>query len=166
MNKQWMIYGANGYTGQLITREAVKRGHRPIIAGRNKQAIHKFANEIDLEYLVFDITENIIERIAGMHLILNCAGPFTKTVESILNACLEANCHYLDLSGELPVFDYCFNKSKRAKEQGCIVCPGVAFDIVPSEAVAAKLKLLLPDADTIKLGFDGHMSLSRGSSIT
>ena len=166
MNEQWMIYGANGYTGQLITREAVKRGHSPMLAGRNEQEIHDLANELDLEYRIFDLTENIMDQITGMHLVLNCAGPFTKTVAPILNACLEVKCHYLDLSGELSVFEYCFNKNKRAQEQGCIVCPGVAFDIVPTEAVAVKLKHLLPDADTIKLGFDGQMSLSKGSSMT
>lgn len=166
MSKEWMIFGANGYAGELITREAVKSGHRPIIAGRNKQAIYALAKELDLEYRVFNLSENMAEQFSGVDLVLNCAGPFSQTVEPILDACLEAKCHYLDISGELSVFDYCFNKNKSAQEQGCIVCPGVAFDIVPTEAVAVKLKQLLPDADTIKLGFDGKMALSKGSSIT
>ena len=31
----WMIYGATGYTGQLVAQEAVKRGHKPLLAGRS-----------------------------------------------------------------------------------------------------------------------------------
>lgn len=166
MNEEWMIFGANGYAGQLITRYAVKKGHRPIIAGRNKKAIHALAKELDLPYRVFDLSDNIAEQVTGLRLVLNCAGPFSKTVKPILDACLEEKCHYLDISGELSVFDYCFQQNKKAQEQGCIVCPGVAFDIVPTEAVAVKLKNMLPDADTIKLGFEGQMALSKGSSIT
>lgn len=166
MSEEWMIFGANGYAGELITRYAVKEGHRPIIAGRNKKAILALAKELDLPYRFFDLSDNLVEQFTGLRLVLNCAGPFTKTVKPILDACLQAKCHYLDISGELDVFDYCLSNNERAQEQGCIVCPGVAFDIVPTEAVAAKLKLLLPDADTVKLGFDGKMSLSKGSTIT
>src|SRR5687768_15391376 len=34
----WMIYGANGYTGELIAREAARRGMRPSLAGRSAAA--------------------------------------------------------------------------------------------------------------------------------
>lgn len=161
-----MIFGANGYAGELITRYAVKKGHRPIIAGRNKKAILALAKELDLPYRILDLSDNLSEQFTGLGLVLNCAGPFTKTVKPILDACLQAKCHYLDISGELDVFDYCLSTDEKAQKQGCIVCPGVAFDIVPTEAVAAKLKLLLPDADTVKLGFDSKMTLSKGSTIT
>ena len=32
---RWMIYGAYGYSGALLAEEAVKRGHRPLLAGRS-----------------------------------------------------------------------------------------------------------------------------------
>ena len=35
MHKPWMVYGANGYTGELIAREAARRGLKPILAGRS-----------------------------------------------------------------------------------------------------------------------------------
>ena len=44
-----MIYGANGYTGELIAREAVKRGMRPILAGRSREKIEPLARELGLE---------------------------------------------------------------------------------------------------------------------
>ena len=44
---QFLIYGANGYTGELITRVAVERGLKPIIAGRNESAIKSLAESTD-----------------------------------------------------------------------------------------------------------------------
>src|SRR5260370_30056942 len=37
--RDFLIYGANGYTGALIARAAVARGHRPLLAGRNAAAL-------------------------------------------------------------------------------------------------------------------------------
>ena len=31
----WMLYGAYGTTGRLILDEALRRGHRPLLAGRD-----------------------------------------------------------------------------------------------------------------------------------
>ena len=42
----WLIYGANGYTGALLAREAVARGHRPILAGRNAERLSALAREL------------------------------------------------------------------------------------------------------------------------
>ena len=39
----FLIYGANGYTGELITRYAVERGLRPVLAGRNADAVKALA---------------------------------------------------------------------------------------------------------------------------
>ena len=35
----FLLYGDNGYTGRLIAREAVVRGLRPVLAGRNPEAV-------------------------------------------------------------------------------------------------------------------------------
>ena len=168
MNSQWMIYGANGFTGKLIAKEAVKRGLNPILAGRNKLEIEKLANDLNLPYKIFDLStlSTLRKNMSGLRLLLNCAGPFTKTAKPLLYACLENRCHYLDISGEISVFEFCYAQKVTALARNIIVCPGVAFDIVPTEAMAAKLKSLLPDADTLNIGFEGSMQLSRGSAIT
>ena len=53
--KNWMIYGANGYTGKLIVEKAVELGHKPILAGRNREAIETLAKKYDLESRVFGL---------------------------------------------------------------------------------------------------------------
>lgn len=40
---RWMIYGANGYTGELIAREAARRGLRPVLAGRRRESVEALA---------------------------------------------------------------------------------------------------------------------------
>ena len=46
---RWMIYGANGYTGELTARLAVARGERPILAGRSGAPVAALAAELGLE---------------------------------------------------------------------------------------------------------------------
>ena len=41
------------------------------------------------EYRIFDLSDeaNVIRNISGINLILNCAGPFSRAVKIILDAC-------------------------------------------------------------------------------
>ena len=75
---QWMIYGANGYTGELIAREAKTRGMTPVLAGRSSDKIAPLAAELALEHRVFPIgsPDEIAAHLEGVGLVLHCAGPF------------------------------------------------------------------------------------------
>ena len=88
----WMIYGANGYTGELIAREAKKRGAKPVLAGRDATKITKLATDLSLQSNVFllDKPSEIAAALHGMGLVLNCAGPFSKTANPRMRACLIA----------------------------------------------------------------------------
>ena len=106
---QWMIYGANGYTGELIAREARQRGLLPILAGRNADAMRELATQLGLPWRVFalDRMEDVHAGLRGVGLVLHCAGPFSATAAPMLEACLEAKAHYLDITGEIDVFAHC-----------------------------------------------------------
>ena len=54
MKKKWLIYGANGYTGRLIARQARQQGLKPVLAGRNKEGVAGIAAETGFDSLVFD----------------------------------------------------------------------------------------------------------------
>ena len=92
MDKQWMIYGANGYSGKLVAQLAVNKGYKPILAGRNESAIIKMANDFGLDSRVFGLeNENsLAEELKDINLVLNCAGPFVETAEPFVKACLNA----------------------------------------------------------------------------
>jgi len=89
---KWMIYGANGYTGELIAREAARRGLKPVLAGRSREKIEPLAHELGLEARGFgldDVTQ-ATQQIEGHSIVLNCAGPFSATAQAMMEACLRA----------------------------------------------------------------------------
>ncbi|HYD61947.1 MAG TPA: saccharopine dehydrogenase NADP-binding domain-containing protein [Noviherbaspirillum sp.] len=165
---QWMIYGANGYTGELIAREAVRRGFKPVLAGRNWEKVDALARELGLEARAFSLDDvaRATQQIAGHSLVLNCAGPFSTTAAAMMEACLRSRTHYLDITGEIAVFELAQSLNTRAREAGLVLCPGVGFDVIPTDCVAAALKSALPDATHLALGFDSRSGFSPGTAKT
>jgi short subunit dehydrogenase-like uncharacterized protein len=168
MDKPWMVYGANGYTGELIAREATRRGLEPILAGRSPEKIEPLATELGLEARDFDLG-NVAKTAAaleGVSLVLHCAGPFSSTSAPMIAACLRARAHYLDITGEISVFEHAMEQDAMARAAGIVVCPGVGFDVIPTDCLAAALKAALPDATHLALGFDSRSGFSPGTAKT
>jgi short subunit dehydrogenase-like uncharacterized protein len=164
----FMVYGANGYTGSLIAREAVRRGMPPVLAGRNAEKLATLARELGLEHRVFplDAPGAIAEGIRGVHTLLNCAGPFGQTSRPLADACLGAGTHYLDITGEAAIFEALAARDTEARAAGVVLLPGVGFDVVPSDCLAAHLKRRLPTATRLALAFRSAGRLSRGTALT
>ena len=164
----WMIYGANGYSGEQIAREAKQRGLTPILAGRSKSKIAPLAGELGLEHRVFSLDDAaaVAEGLHGVGLVVHCAGPFSATSAPMIEACLAAKAHYLDITGEIPVFEHARAQDDRARQAGIVICPGVGFDVVPTDCVAAAVKAALPDATHLALGFDSESPMSPGTAKT
>ena len=164
----FMIYGANGYTGSLIAREAVRRGMRPTLAGRHAEKIAALAGELGVDRRVFglDSAATVDEAIRGIGVILHCAGPFSQTSRPMADACLRVGAHYLDITGEEAVFEALAARDAEAKAAGVVLLPGVGFDVVPSDCLALHLKRRLPSATRLALGFQGAGHMSRGTSLT
>jgi short subunit dehydrogenase-like uncharacterized protein len=164
----WLIYGANGYTGELISREAVQRGWRPVLAGRNRQAIETLAAALGLEYRIFglDDLKAIEAGLTDCAVVLHCAGPFSQTAKPMIEACLLTHTHYLDITGEIAVFEAAATYDAVAKLAGSMLLPGVGFDVVPTDCLAAQLKRQLPSATHLTLAFRGLGRTSRGTTLT
>jgi short subunit dehydrogenase-like uncharacterized protein len=164
----WLIYGANGYTGELIAREAKARGLKPILAGRSAAKIAALGQELGLEHRVFDLGSptEIGSHLGGVGLVLHCAGPFSATSAPMIAACIESKTHYLDITGEIGVFEYAQTQNVPARQAGVVVCPGVGFDVIPTDCIAATLKQALPDATKLTLGFDSRSGFSPGTAKT
>jgi short subunit dehydrogenase-like uncharacterized protein len=164
----FLIYGANGYTGALIAREAVARGMRPILAGRNPEALAALAHELKVAHRVFALGNPaaVEAGIHGVTVVLNCAGPFSRTWRPIADACLRTRAHYLDITGEVMVFEALAARDAEAKAAGILLLPGVGFDIVPSDCLAAHLKHRLPSATHLALGIQSLSRISRGTATT
>ena len=165
---QFLIYGANGYTGELITRFAVERGMSPILAGRNAIAVEALAKKHHLEYRVFGLNEKdrLDAALREVDMVLHCAGPFSLTSRPMVEACLRNKKHYTDITGEIAVFEGTAALDNRAKEAGVMLMPGVGFDVVPSDCLAKHLKDRLPTANRLSLAFYGMGRLSHGTQAT
>ncbi len=164
----WMLYGANGYTGELIAREACARQRAPILAGRNATAIERLAKELGCEWRQFALDDEaaLAQALAGVSVMLHCAGPFSSTARPMIRACLGSRVHYLDITGEIEVFEWARALDEEARRAGVLLCPGAGFDVVPSDCLAAQIKRALPDATHLALGFDSRSAPSRGTAKT
>jgi short subunit dehydrogenase-like uncharacterized protein len=165
----WMIYGANGYTGELIAREAKKRGLAPLLAGRNRKEIEALASELELSSRIvgLDDPDALREALVDVDAVLHAAGPFVHTSKPMVRACLATGTHYLDITGEIAVFEALQRLSDRAHEAGVVLLPGAGFDVVPTDCLAAKLVTDLPDATHLELAFCSEGgSWSRGTLKT
>jgi short subunit dehydrogenase-like uncharacterized protein len=168
MTGPWLLYGANGYTGELVARLAAARGHRPILAGRRADAVCALSDELGLERRLFslDVPARIDEALAGMDVVLHCAGPFSRTSRPMADACLRVRTHYLDITGEIEVFEALAARDAEARAAGVMLLPGCGFDVVPTDCLAAHLARRLPGPRRLALGFRATGRLSRGTATT
>ena len=164
----WLIYGANGYTGELIAREAARRGMKPILAGRNAELVATLASSLGLDHRIFALDDaNAIKTgLKGCDVVLHCAGPFSHTSKAMVDACLLTHTHYLDITGEISVFEAVAAREIEARAAGVMLLPGAGFDVVPTDCLAAFLKARLPAATHLALAFRGLGRASRGTAIT
>ncbi|HEY4368087.1 MAG TPA: saccharopine dehydrogenase NADP-binding domain-containing protein [Steroidobacteraceae bacterium] len=164
----WLLYGATGYTGELIAREAVRRGMRPVLAGRSREKLAKLAAELNCPSAVFALEDHtaMLSALENVAAVLHCAGPFSATARPMMQACLASHIHYLDITGEIDVFELAQSVHEKAQRAGSVLCPGVGFDVVPTDCLALKLKQALPDATHLALGFDARSGLSKGTAKT
>src|SRR5262249_12363904 len=152
----------------LIAQEAVRRDYKPILAGRNPEALAMLARKLALEHRVFSLNDPAAVDVGlrGVSTVLHCAGPFSHTSTPMADGCLRASAHYLDITGEVSVFETLATRHDEAKNAGVILMPGVGFDVVPSDCLAAHLKRRLPSASSLTLAFLALSRMSRGTATT
>src|SRR5262249_19286112 len=162
------VYGANGYTGRLVAAEARRRDLKPVLAGRRAGPIEKLAAELGLPMRIFrlDDATAAAAAIADMAVVANCAGPFAATSSPIIYACLTSRAHYLDITREIDVFLSPQRRPADAQATRILICPGVGFDVIPTDCMASVLKEAQPDATHLILAFDARGPMSPGTART
>ena len=164
-----IIYGAYGYTGKLITTECKEAGLNVLLAGRAATKLQALSETTDYPYEVcrIDDAPTLRTLLKKGSIVIHCAGPFQTTAKQMVDACLEAGTHYLDITGEYSVFEMLARYDDKAKERAILVMPGVGFDVVPSDCLALHLKNKLPKATHLQLAFTmAKGGVSRGTART
>ena len=150
---QWMLYGAYGVTGRLILEYARQRGHRPLLAGRDKLRLADLAarSGLDSVHIDFEAGQSAFPDLSGISAVLNAAGPYFQTGKPLRESCLSAGVSYLDVNGEISDFLNALACDKRARERGVAVIPGAGFGVVFGEALAGHVASQLPDATWLRI---------------
>jgi len=164
-----LLYGANGYTGTLIAKYAAQYDLRIILVGRREEAIKPLADELNLPYKIVDINNagQLKEALNGIKIVVHAAGPFADTARQMIEGCLETSTHYLDINGDISVFEMIKRYDAAAKEKNIMLLPGAGFDVVPTDCMALHLKNKMPDATHLKLAFANiGGSVSHGTAMT
>jgi len=168
MSGDLLVYGAYGYTGELVSEAASSRDLSLTVAGRDRSRVESLAGRLQCDERVFGLDERMVaEQVASDHAVVcNCAGPFSETYRPLVDACLDAGTHYLDVTGEIDVFEAISADDERARDADVMLMPGVGFDVVPTDCLAAHLHERLPDAVQLELAFDADVGTSAGTLRT
>lgn len=152
---QIIVYGAYGYTGELIVEELQSKNLSVLLSGRSESKLSELSKKTGFPYK----TVNLNDRDALLNLaqvgivMIHAAGPFKQTAGAMVEACISAKTHYLDINGDISVFEMIKSYGEQAEKAGIMLLPGTGFDVVPTDCVAMHLKNQMPDAASIKIAF-------------
>ena len=156
MTSRLIVYGSTGYTGKLIAELAVKQGLPVVLAGRNAEKLKaqsEVLGGVEWQQASLEDAESLDRLLGGGDVVLHCAGPFFRTYKQMAAACLRNGAHYLDITGEIDVFEGLASMSSEFEKAGLMAMPGTGFDVVPTDFVASELAAQLPDATELELAF-------------
>lgn len=166
--KKLMIYGAAGYTGRMAAGYARAAGLRLVVAGRDRAPLADLASALDAEYRVFalDDDEAITQGLAGIAILLNCAGPFLRTAGPLMKACIERGAQYLDIAAELDSYRLAEDLDARAKMAGVMLLPGSGGSVAMSGCLTQHAIKRVPDPLSISIALNVSGAMSRGSALS
>lgn len=164
-----VIYGSYGYTGNLIAELSTDLNVNVILSGRNQEKLEEQSERLSIPYVTADLgnKDQMHALLKDADVVIHCAGPFVHTYREMAKACIRNSCHYLDITGEIEVFEGLKNMDERFKSADIMAMPGVGFDVVPTDCMAAWLHQKMPDATYLELAFRGlGGGVSRGTAKT
>jgi short subunit dehydrogenase-like uncharacterized protein len=153
-----VVYGANGFSGRLIA-EFLREYNVPFVAaGRSRQRLEEVMSRVPgIETADYEIAETggsieeLVEVFAGASVVCNTVGPFLYNGPRVVEACLRAGCHYLDISGEQAWLREIAEKwGEKFAVKGLLAAPATAFMSVPSD-IGAHLCLEAAAIDTLEI---------------
>ncbi|MFZ3452290.1 saccharopine dehydrogenase family protein [Arthrobacter sp. 7Tela_A1] len=163
-----VVFGATGYTGRLVVESLLKRGVRPVLAGRNERNLRDLAAPGQLDYRSADVRDSAAMRalLSPGDVLVSTVGPFERYGHAAAQAAVEAGAHYLDSTGEVGfVHDLRRRLSRQAQEQGITMVPAFGYDYVPGFlAGTLAMQRAGSGASALRVGYFAAGTLRRGLS--
>lgn len=137
------VYGATGFTGQLVAELLSSRGVHFTLAGRNPLKLHRLRDALaakgrpppDIAVVSIDDRDGLVALARESRAILTCAGPFNRMGPPLVDAALDGGAHYLDITGEARFMIATAHRHEEAKQAGVCLVNAVGFDVIPSDLV-------------------------------
>ncbi len=135
------LYGATGYTGRLVTDELVRRGLDFVLGGRSAERLERVASRhgqgAETRVATVDDPGSLRRLVEGCDVLINCAGPFSRAGEPVVQAAIDTGTHYLDSTGEQSFMRTVFDRyGPEAERKGVALVPAMGFDYVPGDCIA------------------------------
>ncbi|MDQ3761125.1 MAG: saccharopine dehydrogenase NADP-binding domain-containing protein [Actinomycetota bacterium] len=151
-----VLFGASGYTGGRVAEAMVRRGLRPVLAGRNAGKLASLARRLEnlgvenlglenlgpgkLDVVTADVGDAASVRalIGRGDVLVSTVGPFLRLGEPALRAAVDAGAIYLDSTGEPPFIRRVFDEfGPLAEQTGASLIPAFGHDYVPGNLAGA-----------------------------
>jgi len=168
MAERLLVYGATGYTGGLLAALAKERGLAPIVAGRSRAKVEAVAARLGVPARVASVDDPaaLAEMLRGVACVISSAGPFASTARQMFEACLATGTHYLDVTGEIDVFELAASYGERALRAGVMILPGIGFDVVPSDCLSAHVSAKVGAPRTVRIALAAGGTPTHGTART
>jgi short subunit dehydrogenase-like uncharacterized protein len=154
------VYGASGYTGKLVAESLAIRNIPFVFAGRNRERLEaglkivedRVGRAVDAEIGVAGNTlEELLPLLQDIEVVINVAGPFMQIAWPVVEAALQADCHYLDTTGEQDWTLAIKEKYGQAfAKKGLLLNPANSY-MWASGAIAAEVVLETEGVDSLDL---------------
>src|SRR5882672_5616198 len=127
-----VLFGASGFSGRLVA-EFLREFNVPFIAaGRDRARIQGVMNHVPgIETADYEIIEtggsadDLAKLFTGARVVCNTVGPFLYHGPRIIEACLKAGSHYMDIGGEQAWHrEVEENWGEKFARQGLLAAPG------------------------------------------
>ena len=163
-----LLYGAYGYTGRLTAELAAAKKLDVVLAGRNEEALLTLGKRVNLPIRVVGLndTGRLSAALRDIACVVHMAGPFAATSAPMLNACLATRTNYIDITGEIEVFEALWSREEEIRRAGITVVPGAGFDVVPSDCLGGYVASKLKRPSTLVMALSGLQSASQGTLRT
>ncbi len=158
MTMRIVLFGATGYTGRRTAEAMVRRGLRPVLAGRSAGSLASLARPLGkLEVAIADVNDAASVRALMNRgdVLVSTVGPFIRLGEPALRAAVDAGAIYLDSTGEAPFIRRVFEEfGPRAEQTGASLVTAFGSDYVPGNlAGALALRLAGGAVHRVEVGY-------------
>jgi len=172
LDKKVIVYGATGFTGQLVAEDLVRRGIPLTVAGRNADKLEQLAGRLrdgggDVEAAAVQHEVGAMtDLFRGKQVVINISGPYNQIGRDVVKAAVEAGCHYVDVTGEQ---DFMLDTRREfdavAAQRDLAIIPSNAFHWCPG-GCAADIALETRGVDTVEVVYqvNGYMTIASAKS--